>query len=63
MKKLKQQSCITKSHAVVKRYLSESDKLTAFGMVGALEAVKLDVLDTTRKPIGMRSNHEHSRTT
>lgn len=32
-------------HAVVKRYLHESDKLTTLGVVGALEAVKADVLD------------------
>lgn len=32
-------------HAVVRRYLSEGDKLTCFGVIGALEAVKLDVLD------------------
>ncbi len=32
-------------HAVVKRYLSEGDELSAFGVVGALDAVKLDVLD------------------
>lgn len=32
-------------HAVVKRYLSEGDKLTTLGVVGALEAVKADVLD------------------
>ena len=32
-------------HAVVKRYLSEGHKLSTFGVIGALEAVKLDVLD------------------
>lgn len=32
-------------HAVLKRYLSEGDKLSAFGVVGALEAAKADVLD------------------
>jgi hypothetical protein len=32
-------------HAVVRRYINESDKLTVFGVVGALEAVKIDVLD------------------
>jgi hypothetical protein len=35
----------TEIHGVVKRYLSEGDKLTAFGVLGALEAVKADVLD------------------
>jgi hypothetical protein len=32
-------------HGVVKRYLSEGDSLTTFGVIGALEAVKADVLD------------------
>jgi hypothetical protein len=32
-------------HAVCYRYCSEGDKLTAFGVVGALEAVKADILD------------------
>ena len=32
-------------HSVCRRYCSESDKLTVFGVVGALEAVKADILD------------------
>lgn len=32
-------------HAVCKRYCHESDKLSALGVIGALEAVKADVLD------------------
>jgi hypothetical protein len=33
-------------HSVVRRYLDESDKLTAFEVVGALEAVKADFMET-----------------
>lgn len=36
-------------HSIVKRWLSEGDKLTCFGVIGALEAVKLDVLDNLAK--------------
>ncbi len=32
-------------HAVIKRYLSEGDTLTAFGILGAIEATKCDVMD------------------
>lgn len=32
-------------HSVCKRYCSEGDKLTVLGVVGALEAVKADILD------------------
>jgi len=32
-------------HAVCRRYCSEGDKLTVLGVVGALEAVKADILD------------------
>ncbi len=32
-------------HAVIKRATLEYDKLTIFQIVGALEAVKLDVMD------------------
>jgi hypothetical protein len=32
-------------HGVVKRWISEGDKMTAFGVIGALEAVKYDVMD------------------
>lgn len=36
-------------HAIVKRWCSEGDKLAAFGVIGALEAVKLDVADTLKR--------------
>jgi hypothetical protein len=32
-------------HSVCKRYCSEGDRLTVLGVVGALEAVKADILD------------------
>ena len=46
-------------HAVIKRYLSEGHKLSTFGVVGALEAVKQDVLDMLgRSNDKQRSNEE-----
>ncbi len=36
-------------HAVCKRYCSEGDRLTALGIVGALEAVKADILDMLKR--------------
>jgi cob(I)alamin adenosyltransferase len=32
-------------HAVIKRYMSEAPELTTFQVIGALEAVKLDVFE------------------
>lgn len=32
-------------HAVIKRYLHEAPEMTVFQAIGALEAVKIDVLD------------------
>jgi hypothetical protein len=36
-------------HNLVTRWMSEGDKMTCFGMVGALEAVKADLLDNLKK--------------
>ncbi len=33
-------------HAHVKRWMNEGDKLTTFSVIGALEAVKADVMDS-----------------
>lgn len=43
-------------HAVCYRYCSEGDKLTVLGVVGALEAVKADILDMLA-----RSNEKEKR--
>lgn len=36
-------------HAVIKRATSEYDQLSCFAIIGALEAVKADVLDMLEK--------------
>jgi len=36
-------------HGVIRRWMDEGDKLTAFSVVGALEAVKADYMDTLLK--------------
>lgn len=41
--------CYDEVHAVVKRYHSEGDALTVFGMLRALDAVKADMLDNLKR--------------
>lgn len=36
-------------HSIVKRWMDEGEYLTSFGIVGALEAVKADVLEAMSK--------------
>jgi hypothetical protein len=36
-------------HSIVQRWIHEGDKLTTFEIIGALEAVKLDVTDSLVK--------------
>lgn len=36
-------------HNLVKRWTDEGDELTSFGLIGALEAAKADILDSLVK--------------
>jgi hypothetical protein len=36
-------------HAVVKRYMDEAPDMTVFQLIGALEAVKQDVMDNLKR--------------
>lgn len=35
-------------HAVIRRYMAEAGDMSAFQMIGAIEAVKLDLMDTLK---------------
>lgn len=39
-------------HNLVYRWINEGDQLTVFEVIGALEAVKLDVADSLKKSKG-----------
>ena len=47
--KLETEMIYKELHAVIWRWMSEGDKLQAFSVIGALEAVKADYLDTLKK--------------
>ena len=47
--KLETEMLYKELHAVIRRWMSEGDNLQAFSVIGALEAVKADYLDTLKK--------------
>jgi hypothetical protein len=47
-------------HAVVKRYISEGNALSTFGVIGALEAVKTDVLDMLARHNARTHDGDHT---
>lgn len=36
-------------HAVIRRYMAEAGDMSVFQMIGAIEAVKLDLMDTLKR--------------